>query len=294
MVVNLKTNVSECLERSENLSRYYNDIKQYHVMTADEEREWMDIYAHGLPEEKEIAKQQILNSNQRFVVAMAKKYGTSENVMDLISEGNFGLIEALEHYDMSKDVKFTTYAVHYVRRAINSYLINHGNLIRKTNYSKTFHVISQATNKFIQEEHRSPSQAELAEILSKKYSINIKDLCDIVDTRYISIDDASNRDEENTNFGDINLYRTSSASNNAYEKESSNEFNNIVIKNMLSKLPEREQEIIKLVFGIGYDREYELSEISQKLGLTQERVRQLKITAIDKMKKFYKSALART
>ena len=292
MVVNLKTNVSECLDRSENLSRYYNDIKQYRVMTADEEREWMDIYAHGLPEEREIAKQQILNSNQRFVVAMAKKYGTNENVMDLISEGNFGLMEALEHYDVTKDAKFTTYAVHYVRRAINSYLINHGNLIRKTNYSKTFHIVSQATNKFIQEEHRNPTQAELADILINKYKVKIKDLCDIVDTRFISIDDASNKDEENTNFGDINLYRTSSASNNQYESESTKDFNTVLINNMLNKLPEREQEIIKLVFGIGHEREYELQEIAQKLNLHQERVRQLKNSAIEKMKKFYKSALA--
>lgn len=291
MVVNLKSNTSEFIDRSENLSRFYDDIKQYQVMSAEEEKEWVDILENGLPEEKEIAKQQLINCNQRFIVAMAKKYGTSENVMDLISEGNFGLMEALKSYRSEGGAKFMTYAVHFVRRAINQYLINHGGLVRKTNSSKTFHAISKATSKFIQEEHRNPTQAELTEILQEKYKIKIKDMCDVLDTRYISIDDTSNSDEDNANFGDINLFRTSSATKNGYEVESTTKFNEQVISNMLKKLPEREQTIIKYVFGIGHDREYELCEIAEKMDLTQERVRQLKNNALEKMKGYYKSAL---
>lgn len=291
MIVNLKTNISEHIDRSENMSRYYSDIKQYDVMSVEEEREWVNILENGLPEEKEIAKQQLINCNQRFVVAMAKKYGTSDNVMDLISEGNFGLMEALKTYNSSVGAKFMTYAVHFVRRAINQYLINHGSLVRKTNASKTFNAISKATSQFIQEEHRNPTQAELTEILQEKYKIKIKDMCDVLDTKFISIDDESNSDDDNFNHGDINLYKRTSASHNGYESTELNSFNQTIIANMLKKLPEREQEIIKYVFGIGYDREYELFEIAEKMGLTQERVRQLKNGAIDKMKRYYKSAL---
>ena len=134
---------------------------------------------------------------------------------------------------------------------------------------------------------------ELKEILLTEYDVDIKEVEDILDTHYISIDESDQKDDDNANVGDMLLFNSASASRNLYERESDCEFNRKLITNMLQKLTPREQEIIKMVFGIGYDREYELQEIGAKLGLTTERVRQLKFSIIDKLKLDYKSAINR-
>lgn len=293
MVVNLKTGTSDYFARTETLTRYYEDIRKYNVLSSEEEAEYFLMLKNGSDAEKNFARKQLVNSNQRFVVAIAKKFGTNDNVLDLISEGNIGLMEAIDKFDVTRGIKFATYAVWYIRRAINLYNINYGDVVTKSNISKTYHVISQATNKFLQREFRQPTLEELKEILLTEYDVDIKEVEDILDTHYISIDESDQKDDDNANVGDMLLFNSTSASRNLYERESDYEFNKKLITNMLQKLTPREQEIIKMVFGIGYDREYELQEIGAKLGLTTERVRQLKFSVIDKLKLDYKSAINR-
>lgn len=293
MVVNLKTGTSDYFARTETLTRYYEDIRKYNVLSTEEEVEYFLMLKNGSDAEKSFAKKQLVNSNQRFVVAIAKKFGTNDNVLDLISEGNIGLMEAIDKFDVTRGIKFSTYAVWYIRRAINLYNINYGDVVTKSNISKTYHVISQATNKFLQREFRQPTLEELKEILLTEYDVDIKEVEDILDTHYISIDESDQQDDDNANVGDMLLFNSTSASRNLYERESDYEFNKKLITNMLQKLTPREQEIIKMVFGIGCDREYELQEIGAKLGLTTERVRQLKFSVIDKLKLDYKSAINR-
>lgn len=293
MVVNLKTGTSDYFARTETLTRYYEDIRKYNVLSSEEEVEYFLMLKNGSDAEKNFARKQLVNSNQRFVVAIAKKFGTNDNVLDLISEGNIGLMEAIDKFDVTRGIKFATYAVWYIRRAINLYNINYGDVVTKSNISKTYHVISQATNKFLQREFRQPTLEELKEILLTEYDVDIKEVEDILDTHYISIDESDQKDDDNANVGDMLLFNSTSASRNLYERESDCEFNKKLITNMLQKLTPKEQEIIKMVFGIGYDREYELQEIGAKLGLTTERVRQLKFSVIDKLKLDYKSAINR-
>ena len=212
--------------------------------------------------------------------------------VDLISEGNIGLMEAMKDFDVTKGNKFITFAVWYVRRAINNYCINYGNLVKKTNLSKTYHIIAQATNKFIQTEYRQPTLEELLEIVNKEHKADIKSIEDIIDTKISSIDEGFNSEDDDAVFGEMSLYNSYSSSFNEYEKISNDDFNNKLISSMLGKLPEREKTIIKLVFGIGYYREYELQEIAEELGLTTERVRQIKNSVIKDIKEKYKNVMS--
>ena len=292
MVVNLKSPTTDYFERTETLTRYYEDIRKYDVMSEEKEVEMFNLFKNGNKQEQEYAKNFIINANQRFVVAMAKRFATNENILDLISEGNIGLIEAMKDFDVTKGNKFITFAVWYVRRAINNYCINYGNLVKKTNLSKTYHVIAQATNKFIQTEYRQPTLEELLEIVNKEHKADIKSIEDIIDTKISSIDEGFNSEDDDAVFGEMSLYNSYSSSFNEYEKISNDDFNNKLISSMLGNLPEREKTIIKMVFGIGYYREYELQEIAEELGLTTERVRQIKNSVIQEIKEKYKHIMS--
>jgi RNA polymerase primary sigma factor len=292
MVVNLKSPTTDYFERTETLTRYYEDIRKYDVMSEEKEVEMFELFKNGNKQEQEYARNFIINANQRFVVAMAKRFATNENILDLISEGNIGLIEAMKDFDITKGNKFITFAVWYVRRAINNYCINYGNLVKKTNLSKTYHIIAQATNKFIQTEYRQPTLEELLEIVNKEHKADIKSIEDIIDTKISSIDEGFNSEDDDAVFGEMSLYNSYSSSFNEYEKISNDDFNNKLISSMLGKLPEREKTIIKMVFGIGYYREYELQEIAEELGLTTERVRQIKNSVIKEIKEKYKNVMS--
>ena len=292
MVVNLKSPTTDYFERTETLTRYYEDIRKYDVMSEEKEVEMFNLFKNGNKQEQEYARNFIINANQRFVVAMAKRFATNENILDLISEGNIGLIEAMKDFDVTKGNKFITFAVWYVRRAINNYCINYGNLVKKTNLSKTYHVIAQATNKFIQTEYRQPTLEELLEIVNKEHKADIKSIEDIIDTKISSIDEGFNSEDDDAVFGEMSLYNSYSSSFNEYEKISNDDFNNKLISSMLGNLPEREKTIIKMVFGIGYYREYELQEIAEELGLTTERVRQIKNSVIKEIKEKYKHIMS--
>lgn len=291
MIVNLKNRTSDFFERTNTLVRYYEDIRKYKMLTNDEEIKYFKTISCGNKAEVRTAKDAIINSNQRFVVAIAKKFASNDNILDLISEGNVGLMEAVDKFDYTKGVKFITFAVYYIRRAINRFLITDGNLVTKTNYQKTYHFISQATNKFLQVNHRQPTLDELKELLADEYNVVIKDNVDIIDTRFVSIDLDTDDEEESSGIGDFIAFKVKSAEFNDYDETSEKEHVQSVVSSMINKLKQREQEIIKLSFGIGYDRPYEIQEIAEKVGLTKERVRQLKTEILNELKKNHSKAV---
>ena len=141
MVINLKNRTSNIFTRTETLVKYYDDIRHYKLLSQEEEVQLFITLKEGDKKSKEKARITIVNANQRFVVAVAKKFGTNENLLDLISEGNIGLMEAIDRFDYTKGVRFSTFAVWYIRRAINFYNINHGSLVTKSNIAKRYRVI---------------------------------------------------------------------------------------------------------------------------------------------------------
>ena len=282
-VVNLTSTNTNILTRSESLVRFYHDVRKYKIMTIEEETEWVNLYKNGNSDEKECAKNELIKSNIRFVIAMAKKYGNESNLLDLINEGVIAMIEALEKFDQTVGIRFLSYAVWYVRREINSFCMKQNNVVRKNNLSLTYHVISKATNDFVQKEFRQPTLEELQEILMDEYNINIKNINDILETRISSIDERYD-DDDDTSIGDILLFNNNTCGTNEYDNISNNDFNKKFLSSLFKILNERETTIIKMVYGIGYNKQYELREIADELNMSYERVRQLKYSTIEKMK----------
>ena len=287
MIVNLKNGGQDYLERTETLTRYYDDIKRFPLLTPEQETELFNKYNNGTAEEKNEARIALANSNQRIVVSIARKFANSKNLMDLISEGNIGLLMAIDRFDASVGAKFATFAVWYIRRSINEYSIKYNAVVRKSNLAKTYHIIAQIKNKFMQEEYRQPTMDEIADILRRDYNVDIKTITDLLDTKFISIEDASTKSEDNANIGDYIQYSKKSARVNEVEKIHESDFNQVMVNSLLNKLPSREKTILQMLFGIDCDREYELQEVAEKLNLTSERVRQLRISALAKLKKIY-------
>lgn len=284
-VINLQSSHSEYVERTEIIKKYYEDIRHYKILTKEEELHYFKLYKNGTEEEKTLARNTIIESNQRFVVAIAKRYGTTENMLDLINEGNIALIDAFDSFDISKEAKFTSWAVWYIRRAINQYLIRYGQVVRRNNLPKTYHLISQVSNKFLQKEGRSPTAEELMSILRQDHNLSLKTINDVISTKYIYIDNNTKEDAETVR--DVNLFNSYSANTNSWEKIVEHDYSKKLVSKLLKGMNQREVDVIKYSFGIGHERSYELKEIATKMGLTSERVRQLKLSAIQKLQKKY-------
>lgn len=285
-VVNLTTPTSEYIQRSEILNKYYDDIRNYKVLSREEEKAQFNLYLHGNEQEKAQARNTIISANQRFVVAVAKRYGTEENILDLINEGNIALMDAFESFDTTKDVKFTTWAVWYIRRGITQYLVKYGDIVRKNNAPKTFHLVNQITHQFLQQEMRPPTPMELIDIMKTKYKLSIKTINDVIKTKYIYIDEANKEEAETMN--NLSIFNSYSSNMNASVKEHELEYAKHTIKKYLRMLSEKEREVIKYSYGIDCEREHELQEIGRILNMTTERARQLKAKALEKMQNKFK------
>ena len=293
MIVNLSTPQNNYFERTDTLKRYYDDIRKYMPLELSEELELIKTYHSTLNKsEKEKIKNIILCANQRFALGVARRWATNDNIMDLISEANIGMIEALNDFDYTKGVRFITFAVHYIRRSINAYMIKNGSIVRKNNIAKTYHLTAQATNKFMQRECRQPTLEELTELLKNEYNVDLKDVNDVATLQMSSIDEDYGCDDEDTNMATMMAFNNYSASFNDCEKQTNNEFSKKLVQSVLKKLSKNEQEVVKYVFGIGHSREYELNEIAEKMNFSSERIRQLKISALEKMRREYSKIIS--
>lgn len=287
-IINIKAEAG-LVDRSENTNRFYKDIKKYKPMTKEEEVKWFTLLHTGNSRQQNYAREHIIKCNQRLLISAAKSYANTDNLTDYINEANFGLIEAIERFDVTKGIKFASYAMWFILRAINKFKYDTLQIVKKTNYSKTFHVMAKARSSFYQEYERYPSDDELLVMINQKYGKQIKDKADLIDMRVAYIDMSSNEESDSTYYGDITDFNRTSASYNDCEKNISDEFNGKLLNTLLSKLKPREKQIIMLRFGLiednGLKYEHDLADIAEKLNLTPERVRQLCIEALAKMKK---------
>ena len=278
--MNLKERKTGFIATDQAINAYLKDINRYKVLSAAEEAELVKRMREG----DESAREKLVTANLRFVYAVAKRYANSDNLLDLVQEGNTGLLTALNAFDPEKGTRFLSCAVWYITRSILAHINGDNALIRKTNNTKTVYKIPKIKEKFYTENNRYPDMDELAAILEADYGLKIKDKADLLDVSTTSIttcfDDEDARAFENTPY-----FTEKTAVDNDYLPEMDKEFNSVVSGTLMSSLTEREQTIVKMAFGIGYNKEYTNAEIADEIGMSSERVRQLKNESIEKMRK---------
>lgn len=281
MFIDLKSS-PKFIGRSSTVSSYLEEIRKFPILNNDEEKEIFKKINNGENEYRDL----IIQSNQRFVYAIAKRYATNEtNLLDIINEGNIGLIKAIDTFNADLGYKFTTYAIWYITREINYYINNNENIIYKSNNIKTNKKIQKIKNEFFLKNGYTPTLSEIINILSTQYKCEIIDKRDLYDLSISSLDSAVNDDDDDFTVNDSYSFNSKSAINNLYEKTENNEYNKLLVSKLLNGLNEREETIIKLLFGIDYDRAYEIKEVSYILNMSSERVRQIKNEVLNKLKK---------
>ena len=167
--------------------------------------------------------------------AIAKRFGTNDNLLDLINEGATGLMDAIETFNPNSGNRFISYAVWYIRRAINQYQIQNGELVRKNNIQKTYYWVNQITQTFVQEHERYPTCEEIAEILEREYDVKIKNARDILKNQYIMIDMPIDEDSGN-GITNLTEYQTTSSKYNEYDTTTEKDALKIKVKRLMKGL----------------------------------------------------------
>ncbi|MCI6152391.1 sigma-70 family RNA polymerase sigma factor [Fusobacterium perfoetens] len=264
------------MEEKDLVAIYLNDIKKYKILSKEEEEELLLKIKKGDLE----AKNQLIVSNLRLVVSIAKNYMNKKmSFIDLISEGNFGLIHAVEKFDMNKGYRFSTYAVWWIKQSITKALINKGREIRIPSYK---YDIYNKINKFVLEEVSKTGEYPTNEEIAQKLDLKLK----TVEEANIDFQEIMSLNEE---IGDnIYLEDTLAIQDDIdIEKEFINKMGREKVKKMVNDLNIREREILKRRYGLdGYDI-HTLEEIGETFSITRERVRQLEKKTLAKLRKKY-------
>ena len=254
---------------------YLKEIGQIKLLSAEEEVELAKMVSEG----SQYAKNKLTEANLRLVVSIAKKYsGRGLHILDLIQEGNTGLIRAVDKFDWTKGNKFSTYATWWIRQAITRAIADQARTIRVPVHM--VEVINKATRcnrKLVQELGREPTVEEIAAELNLPVEKIIEANRTAADT--LSLDTPVG-DEEDTSIGSfVEDERTpgpADATSNALLAEA--------LKEILDTLTEREADVLRMRFGMYDGRTHTLEEVGQIFGVTRERIRQIENKAIRKLR----------
>ncbi len=262
----LKLNPSITLRDTQSINAYLRDIDRYPLLTPDEEIELAQRIRQG----DTAARDLMVNSNLRFVVSVAKQYPVPGlDLMDIISEGNVGLLKAAERFDETRGFKFISYAVWWIRQTIMQAIAENGRMVRiPLNKLGEQHRIFQFIAEFEQENQHTPTVDQIAEALDIPAD-RVAQLMG-VSGRHASIDSPLAIGEDST-LGDILPSTDTPATDHEMDKESLH----TDLEALLASLPKREAEVLRLFYGIGCTP-HSLDEISANIGLTRERVRQIR------------------
>ncbi|SEW14981.1 RNA polymerase primary sigma factor [Prevotella aff. ruminicola Tc2-24] len=273
----LKIQKSITNRSSEALDKYLVEIGRQPLVTIDEEIELAQAIRRGGPE-GERAKERLVTANLRFVVSVAKQYQHQGlTLTDLIDEGNIGLVKAAEKFDETRGFKFISYAVWWIRQSILQAIAEQSRIVRlPLNQSGALSKINQEINRFEQIHQRRPSVTELAELTQIDES-KIEQTAK-ADSHHMSIDAPFGEDDDNS-MADMLSSGEDSRTDKHVDYESLTSDLDNVLRNVLK---DRELKIVKECFGIGC-QERGLEEIGAEMGLTRERVRQIREKSIAKL-----------
>ena len=254
---------------------YLKEIGQIRLLTLDEEGALADRIMSGDEEAKNI----LAEANLRLVVSIAKRYvGRGMLFLDLIQEGNIGLMKAVDKFDVSKGYKFSTYATWWIRQAITRAIADQARTIRvPVHMVETINKLARVQRQLTLELNREPSEEELA----KKMGTSVEKVREIYK---ISQDPVSLEtpigEEDDSHLGDF----IKDERNLSPEEFATNEMLKEEISQVLETLTEREEKVIRLRFGLEDGKPRTLEEVGQMFGVTRERIRQIEAKALRKLR----------
>lgn len=256
---------------------YLREIGKIPLLKPDEELE----LAYKVVAGDRRAKDKMAEANMRLVVSIAKRYvGRGLDLLDLIQEGNTGLLRAVEKFDPDKGFKFSTYATWWIRQAITRAIADQARTIRiPVHMVETINKLLRTQRRLTQDLNREPTNEEIAQAME----IDVEKVEHIMKIKQdISSLDASVRDdEEDSVLGDF----IEDEDTISPEDSATNQLLKEHVKDMLGVLSEREQKILKLRFGLEDGRSHTLEEVGQEFNVTRERIRQIEAKALAKLRK---------
>ena len=254
---------------------YLKEIGQIKLLTTEEELELADRILEGDEEAKTI----LAEANLRLVVSIAKRYvGRGMLFLDLIQEGNIGLMKAVEKFDVTKGYKFSTYATWWIRQAITRAIADQARTIRvPVHMVETINKLARIQRQLTLELNREPTEEELA----KKMNTSVDKIREIykISQEPVSLETPIG-EEDDSHLGDF----IKDEHNMSPEEYATNEMLKDEISDILLTLTEREEKVIRLRFGLEDGKARTLEEVGQIFGVTRERIRQIEAKALRKLR----------
>lgn len=267
--------IPEGISIDDHVKMYLKEIGKVNLLDTDEEM----VLAKKMSEGDEEAKKKLAEANLRLVVSIAKRYvGRGMLFLDLIQEGNLGLIKAVDKFDYSKGYKFSTYATWWIRQAITRAIADQARTIRiPVHMVETINKLVRVSRQLVQELGREPTPEELA----KELNMSVEKVCEIskISQEPVSLETPIG-EEEDSHLGDFipddDAPAPSEAASFVMLKEQ--------LVDVLKTLTPREEKVLKLRFGLEDGRQRTLEEVGKEFNVTRERIRQIEAKALRKLR----------
>ena len=275
----LDLSVPEGISIDDPVRMYLKEIGKVPLLTAEEEVEIAKKLESGTDEEKEDAKRKLSEANLRLVVSIAKRYvGRGMLFLDLIQEGNLGLIKAVEKFDYRKGFKFSTYATWWIRQAITRAIADQARTIRiPVHMVETINKLIRVSRQLLQEYGREPSPEEIAKEMGISES-KVREIIKIAQEP-VSLETPIG-EEEDSHLGDFipddDAPAPAEAASFALMKEQ--------LLDVLDTLTPREEKVLRLRFGLDDGHQRTLEEVGREFNVTRERIRQIEAKALRKLR----------
>jgi RNA polymerase primary sigma factor len=268
------------VSKSDNFKRYCAEVRRYRPLQKEEELRLISIALNGKGKEREEARRTVIMSNQRFAISVAKKYASDDkdNLMDLISECNLGMLEALDKFNPESGTKFISYAAHYMKRSVINYLALKGCQVRITGAQSIYTVKGELANEFAQSEKREPTEDELYDLVNDRMNGKVRDKECLRNVVVETLDGEGDMYSAIRNEAD-GVCPEENGCLSEIDREHARE----IVRWLFKRCTESERKVVKYKFGIDCGHPYTDLEISRMIGVKLSTVKYLYKSAIEKM-----------